>query len=332
MKWNTILALIFAAVLLVLPLQALPAGSVPKPEESRESKDTQAVSVPAKAQTDAKFAVWDQKSEKVIRMNERDFIFYTVAAEMPVAYGEEALKAQTVASYTYFCYRRQARQSEASDAIGGADFADVPSCFPEGYSDEYLKEKWGKSYSEHYATLQKAVDSVFGKTLTYQNKPILAAYHAISCGSTESAAVVWNTEYPYLTSVPCPGDTLAEGYETTVRLTPQQLASALAGINGISLSGTAGGWIGKISRSAAGTVTAMEVGGQTVTGRQVRKLLGLRSAAFAVDFANGSFQFTVRGYGHGVGMSQYGAGYLARQGMSYAEILQYFYSGAELTG
>ena len=303
MKWNTVLALIFAAVLLVLPLQALPAGSVPKPEASSTPKDTQEASAPAKAQTDAEFAVWDQKSEKVIRMNERDFIFYTVAAEMPVAYGEEALKAQTVASYTYFCYRRQAQQSE-----------------------------WGKSYSEHYATLQKAVDAVFGKTLTYQNEPILAAYHAISCGSTESAAVVWNTEYPYLTSVPCPGDTLADGYETTVNLTPQQLAAALSGINGISLSGTADSWIGKISRSAAGTVTAMEVGGQSVTGRQMRKLLGLRSAAFTVNFADSSFRFTVRGYGHGVGMSQYGTGYLARQGMSYAEILQYFYSGAELTG
>lgn len=328
MKWNTVFTLIFAGLLVALPMQALPAGSMPKLEESREAESSAAESAPPR--TDAEFAIWDQKSEKVIRMNERDFIFYTVAAEMPVAYGEEALKAQTVASYTYFCCQRNAQKKNPTASLNGADFADVPSCFPEGYTDDYLKEKWGKQYDECRAVLEKAVNAVFGKTLTYQNEPILAAYHAISCGSTESAAVVWNTDYPYLVSVPCPGDTLADGYETTARFTPQQLAAALSEVNGVSLSGTADGWIGKISRSAAGTVTSAEVGGQPLTGRQLRKLLGLRSAAFTVTYTDGVFLFTVRGFGHGAGMSQYGAGYLARQGMSYTEILQYFYTGAEL--
>lgn len=330
MKWSTVFTLIFVGLLIALPLQALPAGTLPKPEESSDPESQKEESF-APPRTDAVFSVWDSKAEKVVSMNEWDFIFYTVAAEMPVDYGEEALKAQTVASYTYFCRQRLSQKKSPSAALHGADFADVPSCFPDGYTDDYLKEKWGNRYTECRRTLEKAVNAVFGQTLTYEGELILAAYHAISCGNTEAASVVWNTDYPYLKSVPCPGDTLAEGYETTARFTAAELAAALSEVNGVSLSGTADGWMGNISHSAAGTVTSMEIGGQTLTGRQVRKLLGLRSASFTAAYTNGSFLFTVRGFGHGVGMSQYGAGYLARQGMSYAEILKYFYTGAELS-
>ena len=122
-------------------------------------------------------------------------------------------------------------------------------------------------------------------------------------------------------------DVLAENFESTVTFTSPAFAAALADVNGVSLSGTADSWLGNTTLSESGTVASQEIGGMTLTGRQVRKLFGLRSASFSIDYADNEFTFTVNGYGHGVGMSQYGAGYLARQGMTYTEILRYYYTG-----
>jgi len=330
MKTHAVIPLVFALLLLVLPLPALPRNAFEPPATSDPSETEESPS-PAVPTVKDRFDVWDVKNEQVVTMDARDFIFYTVAAEMPVDYGPEALKAQTVASYTYYCYQRAGEEAEPTEALHGADFSDVPSCFPEGYTDAALREKWGSRYEECHATLTEAVDAVFGQTMTYDGEPILAAYHAISCGTTEKASVVWNTDYTYLCSVPSPGDTLAEEFETTVTFSAAEFAAALAEENAVSLSGTADGWLGETVLSDAGTVATQVIGGATLTGRRVRKLFDLRSAAFTVEYTNGGFVFTVHGYGHGVGLSQYGAGYLARQGMTWEEILRYYYTGVTIT-
>ena len=329
MKYSVVFTLLIALFLLILPLAALPKDSKepPKQSESETASDTTST-IPS---VEDRFVIWDEKNKETVTMDAREFIFYTVAAEMPVDYGIEALKAQTVASYTYFCYQRAGQQNAPSESLRGADFSDVPSCFPEGYTDEALREKWGSRYEECHQTLTKAVNAVFGHLMTYDGEPILAAYHAISCGTTEKASVVWNTDHTYLQSVPSPGDTLADEFETTTHFTAAEFAAALADVNGVSLSGTADQWLGKTVLSEAGTVATQTIGGLALTGRQVRKLFSLRSAAFTVDYEDGGFTFTVHGYGHGVGMSQYGAGYLARQGMTWEEILRYYYTGVTIT-
>jgi stage II sporulation protein D len=263
-------------------------------------------------------------------MDEREFILYTVAAEMPVSYGAEALKAQAVASYTYYCYQREQERLSPTVDLHGADFADVPSDFPENYNKEAWRKRWGAQFDTHYKALESAVDSVFGTTIRYDGELVMAAYHALSCGQTESAKNVWNTELPYLQSVPSTGDALADDFTTTVTFTPAALAAALVDVPHIQLSGDAAGWLGETARSDAGTVTSQIIGGVALSGRELRKLLALRSAAFHIDYKHETFVFTVQGYGHGVGMSQYGAGYLARQGMRYDEILRYYYTGITL--
>ena len=278
------------------------------------------------------FKVLDTDSGKVVEMGEREFVIGTVASEMPPTYHSEALKAQAVASFTYYSAKRKAARANPDPDLKGADFSDVPTSFPEGYSQEGMKAKWGANYDAYYKKVKAAVDAVFGKRICLGGEPILAAYHAISFGTTEDAKVVWDTEYPYLKPVPSPGDKLSPDYQAEATFTPAQFSEAMAKeVEGLKLEGDAAGWIGKeVSTSSSGSVTKITVGGKDLSGRMVREALSLRSACFTVEYTGGKFCFTVLGYGHGVGMSQYGADYLARQGSGWQEILQTYYTGVTI--
>lgn len=325
MKRNVVVHAAFIALLLLLPLPALGDITPPSPS-SPVAKPT-----PDEDNTVKKeFHVWCEEENRTISMDEREFILYTVAAEMPVSYGEEALKAQAIASYTYYCYQREQEKLSPSADLHGADFADAPSDFPENYNEKAWRERWGENFDKHFKTLNTAVDAVFGTTMCYDGALIMAAYHAISCGQTESAENVWDTALPYLQSVPSTGDALAEDFTSVCTFTTAELAAALANTPHVQLSGDAAGWLGEIERTQAGTVKRLTIGQVDFTGRELRKLLGLRSAAFDATYKDGVFTFTAQGFGHGVGMSQYGAGYLARQGMRYDEILRYYYTGVTL--
>lgn len=125
-------------------------------------------------------------------MEEREFVIGTVASEMPASYHTEALKAQAVASYTYYSAKRARAREEPEEALKGADFADVPATFPETYTEEGLRERWGDNFDTYYNKICDAVDEVMGKTLTYDGELIYAAYHAISSGTTETGVPVWS--------------------------------------------------------------------------------------------------------------------------------------------
>ena len=148
------------------------------------------------------------------------------------------------------------------------------------------------------------------------------------------AAHVWGQEFPYLQSVASPGDCFASGYLSTVTLTAQELQAAgeAAWGDGVDFSLSREQWFTDIAATPAGYVTSATVGGRLCTGEEVREAFGLRSACFTVDTSGGEFQFTVKGWGHGVGMSQAGAAFLANQGASYQEILEHYYPGALLEG
>ena len=143
--------------------------------------------------------------------------------------------------------------------------------------------------------------------------------------------MVWGSQVPYLQAMASPGDKTAPGYQSEKRFTPEEIRDALKGLSpAVTLQEDPAKWFGTPILSDAGTVASLPVGDATLPGTKVRQLLGLRSAAFTVTYAEGEFLFTVSGYGHGVGMSQYGADYLARQGDSYAEILAHYYAGTTL--
>lgn len=335
MKRYGILLLCCYLILLLLPLPALGVlkedkPSAPSPGSAASSPISDTASDTSEPEADqAVFKVLDTEADVIYTFNERDFVLYTVAAEMLPTYHVEALKAQAVATYTYYCYQRERRRENPDPELKGADFSDVPSTFPALYSPDGLKERWGGQYDAYLEKVAGAVDEVLGKHMLYEGKDIFAAYHSTSSGTTESAETVWGKDYPYLQPVSSPGDKLSPDYQSDVSFTPEQFAEAMnAHISGLTLEGDAAGWItGSPTLSDSGTVTAITIGGVELTGKQVREALDLRSACFTVEYKDGSFVFAVHGYGHGVGMSQYGADYMARQGATWEEILNHYYTG-----
>lgn len=338
MKGYALLALGAAILLLLLPLPALfasggelPAAAPAGTESTPAAPTTATTTAPAATPDESKAVFRLLVGSTVIELEEREFLIRTLAFEMPAAYHTEALKAQAVAAYTYYSRQRQRQQEKADPALQGADFATPDPAFPEGYTQAALQERWGEKYTVYYNKLSTAVDAVLGKTITYQGALIDACYFALSPGATDAAATIWGNEVPYLQPVASPGDKLSPQYETVVTFSAKELKSKLcAAYSGLQLPEDPTGWLGTPTTAETGTVTGLPVGGQTLTGAQIRQALGLRSACFTVTCADGQFRFTVHGYGHNVGMSQYGADYLARQGYGYEEILKYYYTGVSV--
>ncbi len=315
------ICLLCYCLFLLLPLPTLSKST--KPLDEPQASPDSSHKTPAEP-SDAVFKVLDADAGVIYTFAERDFLIYTVASEMPASYPMEALKAQAVATYTYYTYEK-ARQAENSAALQGADFSAVPSTFPETYSPEGLKKYWGDNYDTHLQTIAAAVDAVCGKQILYDGSPIFAAYHSCNAGKTESSSIVWGNEFAYLQPVVSSGDTLSPHYNATVVVSDTDFAAAFPEL---SLTGDAGGWIsGTPTVSDSGTVTSITIGGKNYTGKQVREALKLRSACFSVTHGTDGFTFTVSGYGHGVGMSQYGAKAMAEQGFTYDEILRHYYTG-----
>lgn len=279
------------------------------------------------------FRVLDQTTGKITEISLEDFVRGAVAAEMPASFHSEALKAQAVAAHTFAVHSRIAQENSPDAGLMGADFAADPSNMKVYITEEKAKEFYGggELAESYWNKICDAADSVMHYILEYGDEPIVAAYHAISSGNTEDAANVWSGGAPYLISVESQGDILAPGFETTVTLTADEVKSKLlAKYPDLELGSEPSLWFGEIIRSDTGYISDVEVGGEYLKGKDLRQLFALRSHDFEVDFADGTFVFTVTGYGHGVGLSQYGADFLARQGYSFDEILAAYYTGAEL--
>ena len=261
------------------------------------------------------------KTETVVL---REYLVGCVAAEMEAGSHIEALKAQAVASHTYARYRLEIGGKETLSDSGKSD---------QGYqSAEERKRRWGENFGLYEAKVEQAVDAVLGQSVTYGGKPVLAAYCAVSGGKTESAENYWGDKLPYLSSVDSPGDTLSPDYSRTVSLKAAEVKKALEKAGGVKLGKDPAKWFGEARRSEAGTVLEIEAGGKKLPGREIRELLDLRSANFTIAYNDKDDTFGIKclGYGHGVGMSQHGADFMARQGSGYKEILEHYYTGCEV--
>ncbi len=254
-------------------------------------------------------------SGKTVETDIKDYLVGAVAAEMPASYSIEALKAQAVASYTYYKWLKE--NADNADFDISAD-----SKVHQGYlTDEEMREKWGDKYESYRKKIEDAVLSVLGECIMYENEPILAVYHAISSGKTLSAEAVWGEALPYLQSVNAVGDKLSPDFDSSAEYTQEEI------IKMFSLKKTVGNLIKSIDTDENGYVTKITVGEKSYSGSEFYSLLSLRSPVFTAEYKGGNYIFSVKGYGHGVGMSQYSADYMARQGSTYKEILTHFYKG-----
>ncbi len=329
MKGYAVFLCCVACLLMLLPLPALPkAPPAAEPSLSTPSEDEPPAD-DTQPTDEATFKVLTD--DTVTELTCREFLIRTLAYEMSPTFHAEALKAQAVAAYTYHGRRKNAQSVDPDPALCGAHFLAPDSTFPQDYSADKLRERWGDKFDEYYANLCAAVDAVTGKYITYNGQWIDACYFAMSNGTTEDAKTVWGNDVPYLRSVASPDDKQATKYETTVAFTPEQLKAALfAAEPTITLGDDPAAWFGEPTLSAAGTVASIPVGDKTLAGTAVRTALDLRSATFSVKYADGSFTLTVHGYGHGVGLSQVGANALAKKGYTWQEILQHYYTGVSI--
>lgn len=316
MRNYSFLCIILAVIMLTVPLVTVNGQAKPENDTVKAEKTTQT----EKQNSDEKVKVVRTASGNVETMNELDYIIGAVSAEMPPTYHEEALKAQAVACYTYLLYTKQTGESLSDN-----------SRTHQGYmSEQECRDKWGKKYDTYRKRIVKACEAVQGEYVSFDGKPIMAAFHAICSGNTENAADIWGQDVPYLKSVVSNGDRLSPDYSSEVILTKDEFKKCCESLKDCSLPENTENYIGKITPTPQGGVKTIEIGSKAFSGEEARKAFSLRSNHFTVEQTNGNFKFSVVGYGHGVGMSQYGADYAARQGSNYKEILTHYYSGCEV--
>lgn len=274
-------------------------------------------------------SVMSPSTGKTEKIKLREYVIGAVAAEMSPLYHTQALKAQAVACYTYAERQKEKNEKTISSYFSRADITDDPATHQGYINEKQRKEKWGENYEEYEAKIEAAVDEVFGIYLEYEGETALTAYHAISAGNTQSAKEMWGKEYPYLSSVQSPGDKLSPDYISRKSFAVAEFKK-LAKECGAKLEGEPENWLGEITKNDDGYVSFLRIGTTDVESEDIRNAFSLRSTCFDVEFDGESFIFTCKGYGHGVGMSQYGADYMARQGFSWQEILQHYYPATEI--
>ena len=235
--------------------------------------------------------------------------------EMPISFEKEALKAQAVAARTYTA------KAMAGGKHGGKLCTDSTCC--QAFCDAAAFASFTPEEREKAADAVRETDAL---VLTYDGALIEATFFSCSGGRTEDAVAVWGTDYPYLRSVESPGEEAAK-YDTDSRLvSKRELETALE----ITLSDNAASWAGAVQLTSGGGVETIELGGKRFLGVYLRKALGLRSTAFTVTPEGDALRFDTRGYGHRVGLSQYGANAMAADGADFREILRHYYSGTAL--
>ena len=260
---------------------------------------------------------------KTVTLSLRDYVIGVTAAEMPVSFEHDALCAQALASLTYTLYQQKHPKQELAD---GAQLTDDPASYQAFWTEEEMRQRWGDDFDVNYEKISRAADEVIGYEIVYEDEPVAAAFHAISPGRTENAENVWGSGIPYLVSVESEGDSVSAKYRSSLTVNAKEFRAKL----GLDTDGEPEDWLGDAAYSDAGTLLTVEIAGKTFTGQELRRIFDLQSAAITLTCDGGSFTFDVKGYGHGVGMSQYGADYYARQGMTWREIIAHYYPGTSI--
>lgn len=294
-----------------------------------------AAASPSPAQTayvqmaDSKVTFTVADGDKAQSVTMADYLPRVVAAEMPADFAPEALKAQAVAARTYILYCTKHQNPKHPQAAVCKNAGCCMACA----DDAQLRKNWGEAYETKMKAIESAVTSTDGQVLLYADEPILASFHSSSAGKTEDGTELWG-EVPYLKSVSTPeNEKEVPDFVTTVEVAPENFKETVAGYKTDAQFGDdPAAWTGQPTLDGSGRVHSLPVGGVTLTGAEIRTLFSLRSTCFTLAYQDGKFVFTVKGYGHGLGMSQYGANAMAKGGFTCAEILAHYYPNTKLAG
>ena len=246
-----------------------------------------------------------------VTLSLQEYLVGVLMGEMPASFELEALKAQAVAARTYTLRHLE----------NGGTLSDDPTVC-QAYTDPATaQDKWGEQWETYLQKLRQAVTETDGQVLTYGGNLIAATYFSCSGGKTESAQAVWGGEVPYLVSVDSPGEESASAYESIVEIPMEKFLEVLE-VSAPSLSA--------VSYTQGGGVDTITIDGKTFAGTELRSRLDLKSTRFSMEITSDSVIFHVQGYGHRVGLSQYGAQAMAENGSTWEEILKWYYTGVEI--
>lgn len=320
--------IIISGILSLLAILLIPSGqAVPEAEAAPRDRvlciieSTDAQESPAASSAPVRLLCGDT----VIEQDEQEYLCCVLLCEMPASFEPEALAAQAVAARTFLRRQMQGGKHENADVCMDS------ACCQAWCSESALRERFGAEYDAYMQKALRAVERTQDEVLTYDGALIDATYFSCSGGRTEDALAVWGTDVPYLRSVESFGEEAAPRYESTVRLTPDELSELLTAADStLTLPENPAEWFGEASCTAGGGVDTCQIGSARFSGVQLRRILSLNSTQFTVRYDGGVFVFDVLGFGHRVGMSQYGANFMAQQGWSYRRILEYYYRGVTL--
>lgn len=286
------------------------------------------LSVHANAQTMDEQTITVSVDGEAQKMELEEYITGVVASEISPDFPIEAIKAQAVAARTYAVYKMYAGRSDTHPD------ADVCDDFHHCAAYKPIAEQvanWGDNGENYQNIIVQAVNDTKNLIVTYENKPIIAVFSAASGEMTESAKDVWGSDIPYLVNVESKGGDACSKYKQTVTFSLDEFRDIIKkAIPSADLTGKPETWFAASERSAAGGIKTVKLGSVQVSGTDLRETLGLNSTNFTVSTSEDSISFNTIGYGHGVGLSQYGAKYLAEQGKTYDEILTHYYTGTQI--
>jgi len=285
-------------------------------------------------ESDFKINVYNHETKEIMEMYLEEYISQVVAAEVPASFELEALKSQAVAARTFTLWRIMSLGKEGHPSHPSAPVCTSHTHCQECLSMDEIKERHGKVWmSMYWPKIQEAVTETAGIIMTYNMDPIEPLYHSTSGGKTENSEDVFASALPYLRSVSSPYEERSPVLIDEKEITIKEFIKGLKGkekdfqIKEKDMKGE----IKIIERNTGGSIKNIKIGNKNFTGSEIRSIFQLRSADFTVDIGKNTITFVTRGYGHGVGMSQWGANGMAEKGKDYEEILKHYYQGITLS-
>lgn len=331
MRKMLMLGLLLVGMVYALPLAVGRLFDVPAPVNTQDSLAVHAekADVPRQSGAADTRTIVVQTDGQTREMDLETYVAGVLAAEISPTFPREAIRAQAVAARTYAVYKQAHGRPEAhADADVCDDFTHCAA-----YIDlaAQASGRWGDNAESYENTLLQAVRDTAGEVVLHEGTPIIAVFCAAAGPRTESALDVWGGDIPYLQSVDSPGGEDCPKYRAEVTFTAQEFRSRCAqAFPAADLTGAPDTWFRASERTAAGGIKNVKLGGVQVAGVDVRQLFGLNSTNFTITPEADTITFHTIGYGHGVGLSQYGAKYMAEQGSGYREILTHYYKDTQI--
>lgn len=269
-----------------------------------------------------------ETSGELVTMSMPEYLAGCLYAQIPINYSIETLKAQAIAAHTYALrVMLDSTKSRRIELFGGGDLSDNPAYCQPFFTLEAAQSYYGEDFEKYRQVVEMAAEYGAKYVITYENEPIYAVYHSVSSGFTNRPENVWGRKLPYLQPVASKSDSQYLNFYAENEMTTDEARSRLLKFDRtLTMPIDYNDWFADFNADENGYVISASLGGRTFSGGDIWRIFGLRSTAFTVRYSGDVFVFTTKGYGHGAGLSQFGAEQQAAAGKTCEDILKYYYT------